>query len=92
MDRDSARLTLAGALLGLLALSATLVAGLRPPAPREEASERLAPAVSEALGPFASEAVPVLAHRLRISSDSHKEPVRIVERILSEVRVPLENL
>ncbi|MBQ3277373.1 MAG: MoxR family ATPase [Oscillospiraceae bacterium] len=39
-----------------------------------------------------NEAVPVLAHRLRISSDSHKEPVRIVERILSEVRVPLENL
>ena len=38
------------------------------------------------------EAVPVLAHRLRISSDSHKEPARLVERILSEVNVPLETI
>ena len=38
------------------------------------------------------EAVPVLSHRLLIAPGSHKEPVRIVERILSEVRVPLETL
>ncbi len=38
------------------------------------------------------EAVPVLAHRLLISSENHKEPVRIIERILSEAKVPLENL
>ena len=38
------------------------------------------------------EAVPVLAHRLRISSDSHKDPARLVERILSEVNVPLETI
>ncbi len=36
------------------------------------------------------EAVPVLAHRLLIASGSHKEPARIVERIVAEVRVPLE--
>ena len=36
------------------------------------------------------EAVPVLAHRLLIASGSHKEPARIMERILAEVRVPLE--
>ena len=36
------------------------------------------------------EAVPVLAHRLLIASGSHKEPARIVERILAEIRVPLE--
>ena len=38
------------------------------------------------------EAVPVLAHRLCISSDSHKDPARLVERILSEVNVPLETI
>ena len=38
------------------------------------------------------EAVPVLTHRLLISSENHKEPVRIIERILSETKVPLENL
>ncbi len=36
------------------------------------------------------EAVPVLAHRMRIATDSHKDPTRIVERILAEVKVPLE--
>jgi len=38
------------------------------------------------------EAVPVLSHRLLIAPGSHKEPARIIERILSEVRVPLETL
>ena len=85
MDRDSARLTLAGALLGLLALSATLVAGLRPPAPREEASERLAPAVSEALGPFASEAVPVLATEPAAEAVSDAGPFRFSLRVAEPV-------
>ena len=39
-----------------------------------------------------SEAVPILAHRIAVSSDSHKNPVRIVERILAETKVPLETL
>lgn len=39
-----------------------------------------------------SEAVPVLAHRIAVSSESHKNPVRIVERILAETKVPLETL
>ena len=38
------------------------------------------------------EAVPVLAHRLLIASGSHKEPARIVERLLADVKVPLENI
>lgn len=38
------------------------------------------------------EAVPVLSHRLLVAPGSHKEPARIIERILSEVRVPLETL
>ena len=38
------------------------------------------------------EAVPVLAHRLMIAQGSHKEPARVVERILAEVSVPLENI
>ncbi len=39
-----------------------------------------------------AEAVPVLAHRIAVSSESHKNPVRIVERILTETKVPLETL
>lgn len=39
-----------------------------------------------------SEAVPILAHRIAVSSESHKNPVRIVERILAETKVPLETL
>ena len=38
------------------------------------------------------EVVPVLAHRLLIAPGSHQNPVRIMERILSEVKVPLENV
>ena len=38
------------------------------------------------------EAVPVLGHRLLIASGSHKDPARIVERILADVRVPLERV
>ena len=38
------------------------------------------------------EAIPVLAHRLVASTGSHADPVRIMERILSEVKVPLENV
>jgi MoxR-like ATPase len=37
-----------------------------------------------------NEAVPVLAHRMVIASDSHKDPVRIIERVLAETNVPLE--
>ncbi len=38
------------------------------------------------------EAVPVLAHRMLVASESHKDPTRIVERILTETEVPLESL
>ncbi len=38
------------------------------------------------------EAVPVLAHRMIIASDSHKDPTRVLERVLAEVKVPLEIL
>lgn len=38
------------------------------------------------------EAIPVLAHRMVIASDSHKDPARIIERILTETKVPLETL
>ena len=38
------------------------------------------------------EAVPVLSHRLLIPSGSHKDPTKLVERILSETRVPLERV
>ena len=38
------------------------------------------------------EALPVLSHRLLTAAGSHRDPVRIVERILAETRVPLENL
>ena len=38
------------------------------------------------------EVVPVLAHRLLIAPGSHQNPVRIMERILGEVKVPLENV
>ncbi len=38
------------------------------------------------------EAVPVLAHRLLTTPGSHKDPVRIIERIISEVKVPLESV
>lgn len=38
------------------------------------------------------EAIPVLAHRMVIVSDSHKDPARIIERILTETKVPLETL
>ena len=36
------------------------------------------------------EAVPVLSHRLLIAPGSHQDPVRIMERILIETKVPLE--
>lgn len=36
------------------------------------------------------EALPVLSHRLIIAPGSHRDPVRIMEKILSETRVPLE--
>ena len=39
-----------------------------------------------------AEAVPVLAHRLLIAPGSHRDPVKIMERILAETRVPLESL
>lgn len=38
------------------------------------------------------EAIPVLAHRLLLAPGSHQNPVKIMERIVSEVRVPLENV
>lgn len=38
------------------------------------------------------EAIPVLAHRLLTAPGSHVEPEKIMERILSEVKVPLENI
>ena len=38
------------------------------------------------------EALPVLAHRLLTAPGSHRDPARIVERILNETKVPLENL
>ena len=36
------------------------------------------------------EAIPVLSHRLGTSLGSHRDPVRIMERVLSETKVPLE--
>ena len=38
------------------------------------------------------EAVPVLAHRLLNAPGSHRDSVRIMERILAETKVPLENV
>ena len=38
------------------------------------------------------EAVPVLAHRMLMAAGSHKEPAIIMERIMNEIKVPLENL
>ncbi len=38
------------------------------------------------------EAVHVLAHRLLTAPGSHVDPVRIMERIVGEVKVPLENV
>ena len=38
------------------------------------------------------EAVPVLAHRMLTAAGSHKEPAIIMERIMNEIKVPLENL
>ncbi|MCR5558105.1 MAG: MoxR family ATPase [Butyrivibrio sp.] len=38
------------------------------------------------------EVIPILAHRLLIAPGSHQNPVRIMERILGEVKVPLENV
>ncbi len=38
------------------------------------------------------EAVPVLSHRLLMAPGSHLDPVRIMERILTETQVPLENI
>ena len=38
------------------------------------------------------EAIPVLAHRMFIPADSHKDPGRIIERILAETKVPLESI
>ena len=38
------------------------------------------------------EAVPVLSHRLLTVPGCHQEPVSIVERILTDTKVPLENL
>ena len=38
------------------------------------------------------EAIPVLSHRLLTEAGSHRDPVRIVERILTETKVPLENV
>ncbi len=38
------------------------------------------------------EAVPVLAHRLLNSPGSHRDSVRVMERILAETKVPLENV
>ena len=38
------------------------------------------------------EAAPVLAHRLLIAPGSHRDPVRIVEKILAETKVPLETV
>ncbi|MBR2789904.1 MAG: MoxR family ATPase [Eggerthellaceae bacterium] len=38
------------------------------------------------------EAVPVLSHRLLTAPGSHQQPVRIIERILIETKVPLETV
>lgn len=38
------------------------------------------------------EAVPVLSHRLLLAPGSHKEPAMVMERIISEIKVPLENV
>ncbi len=38
------------------------------------------------------EAIPVLAHRLVTATGSHVDPVRIMKRIISEVKVPLESV
>ncbi len=38
------------------------------------------------------EAIPILAHRLVTATGSHVDPVRIMERIISEVKVPLESV
>ena len=38
------------------------------------------------------EVVPVLAHRLLIAPGNHQDPAKIMERILGEVKVPLENV
>ena len=38
------------------------------------------------------EAIPVLSHRLFTAPGSHQDPVRIMERILTETKVPLENV
>ncbi|MBO4873334.1 MAG: MoxR family ATPase [Lachnospiraceae bacterium] len=38
------------------------------------------------------EVLPVLPHRLLVAPGSHRDPVRIMEQILSETKVPLENV
>lgn len=38
------------------------------------------------------EAVYVLAHRVLVAPGSHVDPVRIIERVLGETKVPLENV
>ncbi len=38
------------------------------------------------------EALPVLTHRLLVAPGSHRDPVRLMERILIETKVPLENV
>ncbi len=38
------------------------------------------------------EAIHVLAHRILVAPGSHTDPVRIMERIVGEVKVPLENV
>ena len=39
-----------------------------------------------------NEAVPVLSHRLFTAPGSHQDPVRIMERILADTKVPLETV
>lgn len=87
MDRDSARLTLAGALLGLLALSATVVAGLQPP-PARSPAEAAASAQSGPVGGFPSEAaVPVLATEPETPAETGSDagPFRFSLRITEPV-------
>ncbi|MBQ1521973.1 MAG: MoxR family ATPase [Erysipelotrichaceae bacterium] len=38
------------------------------------------------------EALGILSHRITVASGKHSDPVLIIERIISEVKVPLENI
>lgn len=81
MDRESKALTLAGAILGLLALSATAAAGLRPPA-----RSPVPPEVSvSAAAAETEEAVPVLATEPSVQFSPDAGPYYVSVRVTEPV-------